>query len=246
MAIPAPAWYVHARPCPECHDVHMRCADHAIDGEACRNQVVKGSWKCHKHGGKALRDLAPVDDAEVDDLVKTYASVGPLLEAAQVRTSGMDFSESIQDGLNRANAMVVVLRMLIGTLAAKAQATVVWNDDGQKPYLVVDVKKEGFVGPDDKGNLNAHPWLVLYRDWVALQVQFAKAAADLGIAERNVRVAEAQTAIMAETMMALLTDFGIDVHAPQNMTIIERRLLAMDNTVIELGTPALTGAASSS
>lgn len=245
MPIPAPVWYVHSKPCPECHEKHGRCADHAQNGDPCRNLPLKGSWKCASHKGRALRELSPVPDRETEQLIETYASVGPLLEAAHSHTSGMDFAESIQDGLNRTNAMVVMLQMLISRLAAKADWTGNWVE-GQKPYYAVDVRKEGLIGPDDKGNLNTHPWVVLYGEWVSRQVQFAKAAADLGIAERNVRVAEAQTSIMAEAMLGLLSDFGIDIDDPDNMPIIQQRLLALDTTVIELDPPALTAAATSS
>jgi hypothetical protein len=247
MPTPAPRWYLHGAACPECGEAHTYCADHNADGDPCRGRCVTNSWKCATHGGRALRDLAPIEGRDLDEMVKTYQSVGPLLDAAHVKTAGMDFAESVQDALNRANAMVQTLYVLLRTLAPRAKFSTYWlGEDGPRPQLVVDVQTEGLIGPDDKANLQAHPWMTLYKEWVTIQGQLATKASDLGLVEHQIRVQEAQTEVLAMTLMAILTDLGIDPQSPEALPVIERRLLAMDSTVIELGRPALTATATGS
>lgn len=247
MTMPtAPQWYVLGRPCPQCGAPHSFCSSHGKGGDPCGSPPLEGSWLCSSHGGRAVTEMGALAPEQVDSLIDTYAQIGPLLKQAKVSTRGRSYTESIQDGLQRANAMVAMLEVLVSTLAARARFhTNLIGEGGPKERETYEVTTEGLIGPNHEGDLQAHPWVILLKEWTALQVQFASKASDLGLIERQVRVQEAQVSVVAEALMGVLSDLGIDLNDPSVQSVIETRLLAIDSTAIEVDTP-MTAAATSS
>lgn len=245
MAKP-PSWYVRGSHCPECGSLHPGCAKHNATGVPCRGGVGEGKWLCNSHGGRALDEIGSLSPAAVDDLVESYGKIGPLLQQAKVSTRGKTHSESIRDGLDRANAMVAMLEVLVGTLAPAADSHVeILGAGTPRESEVHRVDIEGMVGPDHAGDLQTHPWVILLKEWTAAQVQFAAKASDLGLIERQVRVQEAQVSVVAEALIGVLNDLGLNLEDPAVQAAIERHLLAIDSTVVEIDSP-MTAAATSS
>ncbi len=245
----APDWYISSLPCPTCAQVHPRCASDVEEpnGELrpCGSRPVGGAHLCTSHGGKGLKESRISQDS-LSEEIDRYAAIGPLLRRCAVATQGRTYVESLEDALHRANTMVLLLSMLIETLSAKATSVQTIVAEGTpKERSEWEVTKEGMVGPNVEGDLVVHPWVALYREWTDTQAKLAKVAADLGLTERQVEVAEAQVQIMSTTMVTILSELGIDLHDPRTRVILERNLLSMQATTIDT-TAALTASATSS
>jgi hypothetical protein len=217
-----------------CNIEHLKCSDHNADGDPCAATPVRGVWKCGTHGGRALSEATGLANVDVEELVDTYARIGPALQAARVTTREKTYVESIQDGLDRANAMVSLLEMLVATLRPKAKAYVETIGEGPREREVWRQTQEGLVGPDVDGNLATHPWVILLKEWTQHQVNFAKTAADLGIQERTVRVQEAQLQVMSQAMIGFVEHLGLDLHSPEVQRAMEASLTAIDANVVDI------------
>ena len=68
-------------------------------------------------------------------------------------------------------------------------------------------------------------WLKLYQDERDRLVRVAKAAIDAGVAERQVRLAEAQAQRIAQTVSAILRDLGHDLNDPRVRDVVRARLI---------------------
>lgn len=240
----APRWYLLGNACPICGVVHTGCFEHNRDGDPCQAHPVRSTYACANHGGRAIAERSGLGDIDIDDLIDTYSRLGPLLQAARVDTQGRTYIESIQEGLDRANAMVAMLEVLVGTLAPRARSHTEIVGVGVRERTVWHTTEEGMVGPDPEGKLGTHPWVVLLRDWQAAAVTFAKTASDLGLQERAVRVQEVQVKVLANAMLGFAQDLGHDLSDPMVTEALERHLLAIDNEVVELEPGPLTGAGS--
>lgn len=246
----APKWWIDGAECPDCGEVHPRCASHVQNDEdegnikrPCRALPMNGYHRCASHGGdQAKLGLEVSMDVEID----LYADIRTLMRRCAISTAGRTYVESLEDALHKSNTMVMLLGLLIETLAPKATATdTVVAEGTQRERVEWTVTREGMVGPDHQGDLQVHPWVTLYKEWVDTQARLAKVAADLGLTERQVQVAETQVQMMASTLATILTELGLDLHDPRTRKVIERNLLTMETQAVE-SRPALTGAATSS
>jgi hypothetical protein len=247
MAV-APDWYVSNLSCPTCGQVHTRCASDVPEGDTrrpCNTHPVGGSFLCASHGGRAHAESS-VSAGDLNEEIERYSKVRPLLRLCAVETKGRTYIESLEDALHRANTMVLLLHMLIETLNVSAQADEIVVAEGTpKERIEYRVKAEGMVGPNHEGDLVAHPWVVLYKEWVDTQAKLARVAADLGLTERQVEVAEAQVKIMSSTLLQILTELEIELDDPRTRRILERNLLSMQSSSIDT-TARLTASATAS
>jgi hypothetical protein len=245
----APDWYVSNLPCPTCGQVHSRCASDVTEDGAerpCGSAPVGGAHLCAAHGGRALAESRVSSDTLAEE-IERHSKVGPLLRRCAVDTKGRTYVESLEDALHRANTMVLLLSLLIETLnIAATSEEVVVAEGTPKETLQYRVIAEGMVGPDIDGNLAVHPYVTLYREWTNTQAQLAKVAADLGLTERQVEVAEAQVQIMSTTLFTILTELEIDLADPRTRRILERNLLAMQSTSVDTTGRELTASATAS
>lgn len=240
-----PRWYLDREPCPSCAQVHKRCGGHVQEADTerpCLGAPLVGQWRCRSHASVEERS----EVVDVEDMVKTYAPLGALLQKCSVSTRGRTYVESLEDALHRSNTMVMLLSMLIETLPARAKATEVVEAEGtpreRTRYITHD---EGMVGPDHEGDLAVHPYMTLYREWTQTQASLSKMASDLGLLERQVQVQEVHVRLMATTLSGILSDLGIDLTDPRTRSIIEGHLLRMETTSVDMGR-SLTAAATSS
>lgn len=234
----APVWYLNNLGCPTCGQLHARCASHPQNrsDRPCDAAPIKGTWLCATHGGRVLADGGSVAvEMDLDREIEIYATIGPLMRKCSVDTKGRTYVESLEDALNRSNAMVLMLGLLMETLGAKAKATETVVAEGTpRERISWTTQTDGLVGPDADGNLAIHPWAIMYREWTGVQAQLAEVAAKLGLTERQVEVAEAQVSMMAVTLRAILSDLEIDLTAPRTREVLERHLLAMQTSAIEV------------
>ena len=244
----APDWYVSNLPCPDCGQIHTRCAADVTEDDAlrpCGGHPVGGAYLCASHGGRALAESNISGDSLADE-IERFSKIGPLVRRCAVETRGRTHIEALEDALHRANTMVLLLSLLIETLNFHAESKEVVVAEGTpKETIHYSTKTEGMVGPDVDGNLAVHPYMTLYHDWIDTQAKLAKVAADLGLTERQVEVAEAQVQIMSTTLLTILTELEIDLHDPRTRRILERNLLSMQSTSIDT-TGRLTASATAS
>lgn len=246
----APTWYRDGLPCPHCDQIHGRCARDVRDPQSgdkrpCRANPVGLGWLCVRHRGMSASPARNVGQY-AQDLVAEYGAIGDLIRACGIKVAGRDAIEALEDALHRANTMVLTLSILVETLAPRARyEQFVLGEGTPRERIEYHTITEGLIGPDHQGDAMAHPWVVLLGDWTDRQGRLAKAAADLGLTERQVRVQEAQVKLMADTITGILTDLGIDMADPRAMGVIERRLLALDSQTASIET-TLTATATAS
>lgn len=240
-----PEWFEQRIACPRCDQVHRRCGGHVVRaGEdiPCGGAPPAGQWRCGRHATAAEK----AEIVDVDAMVKEFVPIGELLKKCSVTVRGRTYIESLEDALHRANSMVMLLHMLINTLPAATDYREVVEAEGtprETTRFIAD--RPGMVGPDHEGDLAVHPYMALYREWVGMQGQLSKVAADLGLTERQIEIQEVHVRIMATTLAAILGDLDIDIADPRTRGIIERHLLTMETTAIEAPN-ALTASATAS
>lgn len=243
-----PEWYLNGTACPTCGEVHDRCGDH-VKGDRngatkrpCRGQPRVGQWRCGSHASEAERS----ERIDVEAMIQQHRPIGELLRRCSVAVKGRTYIESLEDALHRANTMVVLLSMLIETLPARSQTSQVVVAEGTpRERVEYETTVDGMVGPDHEGDLGVHPYVTLYRDWVDTQAKLSKAAADLGLTERQVQVQEVQVRIIASTLSAILTDLNIDLADPRTRAVVENHLLRMETASVDIGR-SLTATATAS
>ncbi len=82
----------------------------------------------------------------------------------------------------------------------------------------------------------ANVWVRLYQQERAHLARVAKAAIDTGVAERQIRIAEQQAAILAQAIAAVLVDLGLDPADEQVRFIVRHRLAqASSGRVVQAG-----------
>lgn len=176
-------------------------------GAPCKNNAIKGLEVCRVHGGATKR--AREKGARVHAEQEVRRKVGALL--AEQELVYEDPLEGLMIEVSRSSHAVRAYETLVRELEAIPTYRVVdlesdvsdEIEDGSKiPTLV----PSGVIGPNHLGDLGAHPFVVLWskeREWHA---KVCKMALDAGVAERQVRLAERQGELLAQTIERLLGD----------------------------------------
>lgn len=188
-----------------------RCNARKPDGTLCKQPAGHktdhpGIGRCQHHGG-----ASPTYKAEVQRL----------RAAAAVEQYGLpvdtDPYQALLDELARCAGHVAWLRHKVGEL----------QDEGD----LLDVNMVGPVG----GGQGAIPewkpsvWIKMYNEERDRLTKVAKTCIDAGIAERQVRIAEAQGLMIAVVIRGILKKLGVADHPQVGRVVREELLLAEVN-----------------
>lgn len=174
--------------CAQCGKIHERCKAHRkTDGEPCMLRPHPGARVCRKHGGSA-----PQVKAAANERVAVAAVKAEVLRLG----SSLDI-EPLQALLQQVSKSAGVVAWLEGSLK------------DLEPRKVTDAEaKEGGKGLI-KGSAFGDYVDPVYKLWTEERRQLAKFAAmcvSAGVAERQVRLAEQQGALIADVIRKVLGD----------------------------------------
>lgn len=176
----------------------MKCVAHNRSGGPCKRFATKGTTVCHLHGS-----AAPQTKNAARRRLGVY-NVGQLMEKHLHATE--EPAEALMTELYRSCVLVETYQALVNALEVDP-------DNG-----------EAFYGPDHQGNLASHEWVKLLADERKMKAQLAKMALDAGLAERAVRVKEAQAVLLSQIVGAALDAPELNLTVEQRLTA--RRLVA--------------------
>lgn len=165
----------------------------------------KGFGQCRKHGGATRNGKKAAVKAEA------RGWLAQLADRCSVVVEGRTIAESMDDVINRTGAMALAWYEILGELQQNSD----WcfeEHKGQRGGLDrwVVVQVAGLLGPNAQGELAVHVADEQYRRWLADYLRAVKAAADLGLEERKVRLAEQQGEQITRVIEAVLRDHGVD------------------------------------
>jgi hypothetical protein len=186
----------------------MKCTAHTAAGNACKLDAIRGALVCHKHGGSAPH-------------VKANAAV-----RAEVMHWGLD-SPTVDPG--------ETLLKLVSQSAARVQriSTEIEQLVNDSPSLHEALVAETWIPTENAGSYKAGEYI---RGLAVLEAQerdrcatFCAKAIAAGLAERQVRLAEKQGALLADFLRGVLADPALGLTDEQRRAIpdVAERHLAL-------------------
>lgn len=206
-----------------------KCAGTSRTGKRCGNWPVKGARVCRMHGGSApqVRKAAQIRAASID----AHHAAERMVARAGV---GVDPIEHLLESLHRAAALVEVWGVMVAGLDARAEA---WAETHgtirgeigyreahwESPDELEVVSRDALIVLNRSGMGQVHPFVAEYTQALERRARFAKLCIDAGVAERQVRIAEQQGALLAQVIRGILTDLGVQ-DRPEVPAIVRRHL----------------------
>lgn len=189
--------------CPRCSRPHVtpkdgpacaghRSRNHPTDpGGPCANSPMHGQTVCHAHGGRAPqnRTAAKARQAEAD-AEKALRRFGEPVDTTP--------TEALLDAVKWTAGYVAWLREKVASITSDEK--LVWGQTRNK------------VGGEDRGvtyEAGPNAWLVLLGTWHDRLVRICAEAIKAGVAERQVRLAEQQGALVADVIRKILGDLEL-------------------------------------
>lgn len=169
-------------------------------GDQCPNPSMKEQHVCRYHGGLAPQNLKAAEErimeAKARKLVTTYG--------LKIETTA---TQALLDEVQWTAGHVAWLRERVQEIESNALA----ESGDQKHPLVWGVTREKTGGEDRGITEEAAPniWLKLYQMERAHLVKVCSEAIRAGIEERRVRLAEAQGALVAQAIRAILGELQL-------------------------------------
>lgn len=220
--------------CGVCGEKHQRCnprgemvptcPGHTSDGLACHNFPIKGGTVCYqRHGGKAPQ----VQEAARNRLDRERAEKA-------VATLGLprdvDPFVGLKEEIARTAGHIAWLDGIIGEMEP---IDLVWGEASDE-HTTSEGTGMGLKGLDTTTEAHTHRaeaglsvWLRLYQDERKHFVQVCKTAIQCGLAEREVKILEAQGKLLADVFRAFIDDpeLALDADTRQRMRQIASRHL---------------------
>lgn len=206
-----------------------KCTATARTGNQCGNWAVKGASVCRMHGGSApqVRQAAKARAASID----AHHAAERMVARAGV---GVDPIEHLLESLHRAAALVEVWGAMVAGLDARAEAYAdahgtIRGEIGyreassESPDELEVVSRDALIVLNRSGMGQVHPFVQEYTQALERRARFAKLCIDAGVAERQVRIAEQQGALLAQVIRGILTDLGVQ-DRPEVPAIVRRHL----------------------
>lgn len=206
-----------------------KCSATARTGSRCGNWAIPGASVCRMHGGAApqVRQAAKVRAASL----QAHHVAERMVARAGV---GVDPIEHLLESLHRSAALVEVWGVMVAELDARAEA---WADTHGTHRGEIGYRSTGPESPDElevasrdalivlnrSGMGTVHPFVAEYTLALERRARFAKLCIDAGVAERQVRIAEQQGALLAQVIRGILTDLGVQ-DRPEVPAIVRRHL----------------------
>lgn len=189
----------------------MKCdAKAKSTGKKCRRNAVPGLTKCRLHCG-----LSPEVAAEKGRVNLAYARIGEWLTENEIPY--VDPLEALLLEVGRSHVVVQALGSIVAKLKDPTDAVVTeveTAEEGERKRAV-EVWVDAIYGPTHTGDFGEH---VAYSMWTRARKHHAsvcKMALDAGVAERQVRIAEAQGQLLARVVSAILDDPQLKLTAKQ-------------------------------
>jgi hypothetical protein len=139
--------------------------------------------------------------------IAALRSFGQLVDQCRLDVQGRSTPEAIEDLRERAAATLHALGFRIAALA-------------------LDPGSEGLYGPDHNHDQRIHVLMVEYRTWLDISLKVEKVAADLGLAERLVRVEEQAGDAIVRVIESVLAELGLG-ERPEVRELVGRHLRAL-------------------
>jgi hypothetical protein len=207
--------------CSRCGQPHTRCSAHRHDGQPCGSPPVEGATVCRMHGGttKQVREAATRRKAqETARAAVTRYRVWP--EAWP--------ESSPEDQLARLiNISAGLVSFYDWQLSRLKPDALIWGDtEVRQDFRGLTVAQKG----------EANMWLRLFNDERRELRQLCAAAITAGLAEREVRLAEEQGALVVEVFRRALTELELTVDQQAMALVVIPRLLREVGAETESGT----------
>lgn len=184
-----------------------------VDGERvplehpapCRGAAMHGQDVCHAHGGKAPQARAAAAKRLAEDQAAQY-----LTKLGEVVVVDVDPGEQMLRLIAITAAEVEWFRTKAYDLAAK---NLIWGRTRKKS------------GGDDRGTTHEarkNIWLAIYHEQRDKLAALCAKAIEIGLREREVRLAEQQLQTLVNFVDSLLTDLGHDPTDPEVAEVVHR------------------------
>lgn len=187
-----------------------RCGKKTRGGGRCKRWPIKGGKVCATHGGSARQVKRKAKQRlEAEKAQKAVAFYGLARE--------IEPHEALIEEIHRTAGHVswlgsVVEQMRVAPVPGQVEANGKDAEGEQAGTTVV-------------ASVAAETWLNLYRDERDRLVRVSKAAIDAGVAERQVRIVEAQAQRLAQVVTAIIRDLGHDLRDAKVREIVRHRML---------------------
>lgn len=252
--------YVKPDVCPKCNDFHWKklstgnrrakyrtgspqtgrrtCIGHRkSDGKACTSWPIPGSNVCINHGGRApqVRRKASANMEYWEEMRRVTQGL---------TSAGIDLEQ--KDPIRELLWAVATSSHAVKWLGYKVAELVTPDVSGDPTADVIGIDDEGnprrptqaqlLYAADEQGTFRTHP---LWKEWNAERqrhARFAKLAVDAGVSERMIRIAEAQSEIIVETMLYALDQLRLGPEIKeQAVDIIAARFREIEASSAPLG-----------
>lgn len=204
MAVRKPPAAKEPESCEKCGQVHKGCPGHRRhDGLPCGNPKGfktehVGVGLCTFHCGSTANGIKAAQREMAEELVATLGSPRP----------GDPFDIVIEE-IARTNGHVLWLAEVVANLGYE---DLVW---GQTSAKVVESESKVTAHSETQEAAGVNIWVKLYQDERKHLVQVVKAAADMGIAKRQVELAEQTGRLLVSVIRATLGDPELGLTAEQ-------------------------------
>lgn len=208
-------------------DESRRCrATSRRSGQRCGRAAIVGGTVCHIHGGKT-----PVVAAKARERAVRMAAE----EAARrmVARAGVDADpiEHLLDSLYCSAALVQVYGQMVADLDNAAEVDLTARPGALRGEVWVETDEAGdqrlradrLLVLDRQGFTRPHPFVALHHEALDRRAKYAALAIQAGVAERQVRLAEQQGALVAQVLRGVLADLGVADH-PDAPAVMRRHL----------------------
>ena len=208
--------------------------------QRCRGWAVKPADKCATHGVGKIREGKPVPPQRQQlrrraAQLEAHAHAERMLAAAGVDA---DPIEHLLDSLHRVAALCEVYGQMVAGLDAASQERETLrgrlgyrekaNDEGDRYGDELEVSaNDELLGLDRHGAAQLHPFVAEYHRLIEQRAKLAKLAIDAGVAERQVRLAEAQGQIILQVVRDSLDELGVEVTAIEVTRVVATKLRAL-------------------
>ncbi len=196
------------------NSAHGKCGGHNRQGEPCGNPAGKGTdhlgvGNCTNHGGSTPSGRKHAQTELAKRAVQTYGL--PREVAPDV---------ALLEEVHRTAGHVAWLQQIVAGLE---EGDLVWGQ-----VQMVDKGSGQFGGVDTTYSAQVNVWLDLYRQERKHLTDVCKAALAAGIAERQVKLAEQQGALIAQVISRILDDLNLTSEQRALVPeVVPRQLMAL-------------------
>lgn len=208
-------------------------------GERCRRWAMRGGRVCHKHGGKAPQVMAAAKRRTTMEKAKVNALAYASKMIAQDGDENPDPASKLIKTLSAWNALAEFWGELCAGLDVAAVKEIGDGLRGELKYsaptdeldLLAVGTSDHLLGFNRHGEAAIHPFVTEYKDALRELAKVAKMCLDAGIAERKVKLAEAQGRLLANAIRGIVGEIekmlGQPISSRPDFPVMVRRQLAL-------------------